>query len=104
MSRSDTDDWSCWPAPAKLNLFLRVLGRRSDGYHALQTVFQLLDWGDRIHVRVRTDGVIRRVERIGSDLSDLLDEAEGDGLPAFRAAERIVLQRLAAGREARLRP
>ena len=38
-----------WPAPAKLNLFLHVTGRRADGYHELQTLFQLLDWGDEIH-------------------------------------------------------
>jgi 4-diphosphocytidyl-2-C-methyl-D-erythritol kinase len=56
--------WSAWPAPAKLNLFLRILGRRSDGYHELQTVFQLLDWGDVVHVRVRDDG---RIVREGGD-------------------------------------
>ena len=53
--------WSAWPAPAKLNLFLHITGRRADGYHSLQTVFQLLDWGDTIHCRVRADGDIRRV-------------------------------------------
>lgn len=52
--------WSQWPAPAKLNLFLRITGRRADGYHELQTVFQLLEWGDDIRLRVRTDGVIAR--------------------------------------------
>ena len=57
----DADGWSEWPAPAKLNLFLRVTGRRADGYHQLQTVFQLLDWGDTIRLRVRTDGVIARI-------------------------------------------
>jgi len=55
------DGWSQWPAPAKLNLFLHVVGRRADGYHLLQTVFQLLDWGDTVHLRVRADGVIARV-------------------------------------------
>lgn len=54
------DDWSHWPAPAKLNLFLHITGRRADGYHCLQTVFQLLDWGDDVALRVRRDGRIRR--------------------------------------------
>lgn len=50
--------WTAWPAPAKLNLFLRIVGRRADGYHLLQTVFQLLDWGDTVHLRLREDGVV----------------------------------------------
>lgn len=54
------EGWTAWPAPAKLNLFLQVVGRRHDGYHLLQTVFQLLDWGDTIHLRRRDDGLIRR--------------------------------------------
>lgn len=57
----DADGWSEWPAPAKLNLFLRITGRRPDGYHTLQTVFRLLDWGDRIRLRRRSDRLIRRV-------------------------------------------
>ena len=56
-----SEGWSAWPAPAKLNLFLRITGRRDDGYHTLQTVFRLLDWGDIVHLRPRTDGVIARV-------------------------------------------
>src|ERR1700688_3724454 len=47
-------------APAKLNLFLHITGRRPDGYHALQTVFQLLAWGDLLHFTRRDDGVIAR--------------------------------------------
>ncbi|MEM6985403.1 MAG: 4-(cytidine 5'-diphospho)-2-C-methyl-D-erythritol kinase, partial [Pseudomonadota bacterium] len=51
--------WSCgWPAPAKLNLFLHILGRRSDGYHELQTAFQLLDYGDELDFAVRPDGAL----------------------------------------------
>ena len=49
-----------WPAPAKLNLFLHVIGRRDDGFHNLQTIFQLLDYGDELRFHVRDDGLIRR--------------------------------------------
>jgi 4-diphosphocytidyl-2-C-methyl-D-erythritol kinase len=52
--------WSQWPAPAKLNLCLRIVGRRADGYHRLQTVFRLLDWGDTIRLRPRADGIVAR--------------------------------------------
>lgn len=52
--------YSRWPAPAKINLFLHVLGRRADGYHELQTVFQFLDRCDWIDLRVRADGRIER--------------------------------------------
>ena len=45
-----------WPAPAKLNLFLHVTGRRADGYHDLQTLFQLIDLADDIDIEVRPDG------------------------------------------------
>jgi 4-diphosphocytidyl-2-C-methyl-D-erythritol kinase len=45
-------EMSWWPAPAKINLFLHILGRRSDGYHDIQTLFQLLDWGDDIGIRL----------------------------------------------------
>ncbi|MFB0987689.1 MAG: 4-(cytidine 5'-diphospho)-2-C-methyl-D-erythritol kinase, partial [Gammaproteobacteria bacterium] len=45
-------------APAKLNLFLHITGRREDGYHELQTVFQLLDFGDRMSFEVGNDGIL----------------------------------------------
>lgn len=48
------------PAPAKLNLFLHVVGRRADGYHLLQTVFRFIDLCDTLHFDVRTDGVVGR--------------------------------------------
>jgi 4-diphosphocytidyl-2-C-methyl-D-erythritol kinase len=51
---------SVWPAPAKLNLFLHILGRRPDGYHELQTCFQFVDLCDEIRIEVRADGLICR--------------------------------------------
>jgi 4-diphosphocytidyl-2-C-methyl-D-erythritol kinase len=53
-----------WPAPAKLNLFLHVLGRRPDGYHELQTCFQFVDLCDEITIELRADGAIRRTVEI----------------------------------------
>ncbi len=50
-----------FPAPAKLNLFLHVLGRRQDGYHLLQSVFRFVDYGDTVWLRVRADGEICRL-------------------------------------------
>lgn len=53
-----------WPAPAKLNLFLHITGQREDGYHLLQTVFQILDVGDELQFHVRDDGEIHRLTDI----------------------------------------
>jgi len=55
----------CWPAPAKLNLFLHVTGQRPDGYHDLQTLFQILDWGDELCFTVNDEGTISRSCNIG---------------------------------------
>ncbi len=57
---SQADGWGTWSAPAKINLFLQITGQRSDGYHLLQTIFQLLDWGDHVHIRLREDNQIIR--------------------------------------------
>jgi 4-diphosphocytidyl-2-C-methyl-D-erythritol kinase len=56
-----TRDETLWPAPGKLNLFLHVTGRRADGYHDLQTLFQLIDLADTVAITVRDDGAIERV-------------------------------------------
>ena len=53
-----------WPAPAKLNLFLHITGRRPDGYHDLQTLFQILDWGDELRFVVNDGGYICRTSHI----------------------------------------
>ena len=78
-----------YPAPAKLNLFLHVVGRRSDGYHLLQSVFRLIDLGDALRFAPRTDGRIARAAPLAGvpeerDLclraARLLQEASGAGL------------------------
>lgn len=58
------------PAPAKLNLFLHVTGRRGDGYHLIETVYELIDWADSIDLRVRTDGAIVRVDPLPGVAAD----------------------------------
>ena len=69
------------PAPAKLNLFLHITGRRDDGYHLLQSVFMLIDWCDTLHFELRTDGRISR-----EDLET--DGHPAEGLPADDLAVR----------------
>lgn len=53
-----------WLAPAKINLFLHITGRRADGYHSLQTVFQFLAYYDELSFKIRDDGLIRRTTEI----------------------------------------
>jgi len=69
----------CWPAPAKLNLFLHITGQRPDGYHDLQTLFQILDWGDELCFTVNDEGTISRSCNIGG-----IDEAEDICIRAAR--------------------
>lgn len=73
---------SLWPAPAKLNLFLHVVGRRADGYHLLQTVFRFIDYGDTVRLRVRQDGIIARVQPLPG-----IAEADDLTLRAARALQ-----------------
>jgi len=60
------------PAPAKLNLFLHVVGRRDDGYHLLQTLFRFIDFNDTLHFTLREDGMIRRT----NDLDGISQEQD----------------------------
>src|SRR6185369_6401667 len=84
------------PAPAKLNLFLHVTGRRPDGYHLLQTVFQLLDHGDVLHFESRDDGHILRVTEVVGvpEQSDLIVRAAQ--LLKSAASERMQTAHLGA--------
>jgi 4-diphosphocytidyl-2-C-methyl-D-erythritol kinase len=59
-----------WPAPAKINLFLHITGRRDDGYHLLQTAFQFLDFCDQLRFQVRADGLVCRQNGIASVPAD----------------------------------
>ena len=56
MTAGSQNDWLTLPAPAKLNLMLHILGRRPDGYHELETLFQFLDYSDTLYFRPRVDG------------------------------------------------
>jgi 4-diphosphocytidyl-2-C-methyl-D-erythritol kinase len=76
------------PAPAKLNTFLHVTGRRDDGYHLLQSVFMLIDWADTLHMELRRDGIVSR--------EDLTTPLPADDL-VLRAAR--ALQATAAPRQ-----
>ena len=68
------------PAPAKLNLFLHVIGRRADGYHLLESVFVLIDWADTLHLELRDDGRLQR--------HDLTEPLPADDL-CLRAARAL---------------
>jgi 4-diphosphocytidyl-2-C-methyl-D-erythritol kinase len=91
-----------WPAPAKINLFLHVVGRRPDGYHLLQTAFQFLDYGDELRFGVADDGRIIRTHELpgipeDSDLTlraaRLLQKTTGER----RGAAVTLTKRLPAG-------
>ena len=96
---SAAEAFTAWPAPAKLNLFLHIVGRRADGYHVLQTVFQLLDWGDTVRLRARGDGEIRRIDPLpgvepeadlGVRAARALKAASGSPLGADIAIEKRI--------------
>lgn len=80
-----------YPAPAKLNLMLRVTGRRADGYHLLQTVYRFIDYDDTLRFTVRADGVIARANEVAG-----VAEADDLTLRAARLLQRAVKTRLGA--------
>ncbi len=97
-----------WPSPAKLNLFLYITGRRPDGYHNLQTLFQFLDYGDTLHIEPRTDGILRLLTSINgvADEENLIVRAarllmkaaqESGRLPAGSGADIGIDKRLPMG-------
>lgn len=81
---TDTDNFSYWPAPIKLNLELRILGQRADGYHELQTLFQLLDIGDELWIKPNTNGFLEL-------LSDYSEVPQEDNL-VIKAARALLEQ------------
>ncbi|MDX1460728.1 MAG: 4-(cytidine 5'-diphospho)-2-C-methyl-D-erythritol kinase [Xanthomonadales bacterium] len=83
-----------FPAPAKLNLFLHVTGRRASGYHDIQTLFQLLDWGDEVRIRLRDDGLVRRVRALPG-----VDEPDDLSIRAARELQAACNVRLGAAIE-----
>ena len=78
-------------APAKLNLFLHITGQRADGYHLLQTVFQLLDVGDTVSIEVRQDGLIMRTAAIAG-----VPEAQDITLRAAKLLQQATACKLGA--------
>ena len=75
------------PAPAKLNLFLHITGRRDDGYHLLQTVFQMLDYSDSIRLELRKDAQIQRLPDPNNP--DALNEIPLESDLCIRAAQLL---------------
>lgn len=97
-----------WPSPAKLNLFLYITGRRADGYHTLQTLFQFVDYGDTITIDLRQDGQICLLTPVdGVEQEDnlivraarlLMKAAHDTGrLPAGSGADISIVKRLPMG-------
>ena len=97
-----------WPSPAKLNLFLYITGRRADGYHTLQTLFQFLDYGDTISLEPRRDGEIHLLTPVDGVAHEdnlivraarllMKTAAESGRLPAGSGADIRIEKRLPMG-------
>lgn len=99
---------STWPSPAKLNLFLYITGRRPDGYHNLQTLFQFLDYGDTLHITPNRSGDIQLltpVEGVPDEQNLIVRAAQAltdaararNSLPANAGAAIAIEKRLPMG-------
>ena len=91
-----------FPAPAKLNLFLHVVGRRQDGYHLLQTAFRFIDYGDELSFAVRADGEIRHTNPLPgvapeNDLSVRAAHALQEEADCRQGADISIVKRLPMG-------
>ncbi|MET6678000.1 4-(cytidine 5'-diphospho)-2-C-methyl-D-erythritol kinase [Citrobacter amalonaticus] len=97
-----------WPSPAKLNLFLYITGRRADGYHTLQTLFQFLDYGDTLSLEPRRDGEIHLLTPVNGVAHEdnlivraarllMKTAAERGRLPAGSGADIRIEKRLPMG-------
>lgn len=100
------NEWTAWPAPAKLQLFLRLIGEREDGRREQQAVVHFLDWSDEIRLRARDDGAIRvqgideqnmESSRLVLDAAALLRERLGASLGADIEVERRIPANLGLG-------
>ena len=78
-----------WPSPAKLNLFLHIIGRRTDGYHLLQTVFQFIELTDKINFTILESGTIKR-----SSYAPFIDENDDLVIKAAKKIKEISGSRL----------
>ena len=87
------DGFQAFLAPAKINLFLHVVGKRADGYHLLQTVFQLLDFYDTIYLKTNSNGVISRTQHVEniSEADDLCVRA-AEALKAYALKQNSNLE------------
>lgn len=97
-------DWTWWPAPAKVNRFLRIVGRRADGYHELETLFQFIDWCDWVAVRPRDDTRFRLEGGVDGEHDLCLraarwaaSQAERDGACRWFGVDLRLVKRLPTG-------
>ena len=91
---SNNPDLPIWLAPAKINLFLHVVGKRSDGYHELQTIFQFLDFADEMSFSVNLDGELERSYDFGFNRASDLNLCAATALRDFVGRPEAGVRRL----------